>query len=300
MNSSKFRIGVAQMDCVLGDLATNLATITDYVLRAEAQRVRLLVFPELALSGYSVRGRFHEMAVTIDSPEVERLRELSCRVSIAIGLIEETDDIDFFNSALYLSGGKIRHIHRKLYPPTYGVFEEKRYFGVGHQVRAFDTRLARMSMLVCGDCWHLGLPYLAVHDGADVLLFMAASSMEGLAETVDSRMAWHQLNRCCALTMGAFVVFANRAGSEEGLNFWGSSQIILPNGEVMAEGKQGQPDLVVAEVDMSALRKQRIALPFRRDDQLETTIRLARDVLERKRAREQIFVSELDEADLVE
>lgn len=291
----KLRVGVAQMECELGNLAKNLERMEEFVAQAEADQIDLLVFPELALSGYSVRGRFHEMAVRLDSPEVLRLRELSRRVPMAVGLIEETQDIEFYNSAVYFADGKIRHVHRKIYLPTYGVFEEKRFFAQGRDMQAFDTRYGRMAMLVCGDCWHLPLPYTAVHDGADLLLFLVASSREGLAESVDSAAGWHRLNQTYALTMGAFVIFSNRAGSEEGLNFYGASQIVLPNGEIACQAAFDRPDLIAADLDMSQLRRQRIILPFRRDDHLETTLRLTREVMVRKSERQRRFVSEFEE-----
>lgn len=295
MEARRFRVGIAQMDCVLADVEANLKLVEEFVERAASQQVDLLVFPELALSGYLVRERFHEVATRLDSPAVERLRELSHRMSLVVGILEETEDVDFFNSAVYLSKGAIRHLHRKIYLPTYGRFDERRYFGAGTEVEAFDTSLGRLAMLVCGDCWHLSVPYMAVHDGADVLLVLAASSKQGLAGTVHPRTAWENLNYIYALTMGSFVVFANRAGVEEGLQFWGGSQVVLPDGQVAAQGALDEPDLVVADIDPAVLRRQRIVLPFRRDDQLELTERLAARVLKRKARRRRSFVSELEE-----
>lgn len=295
MEARRFRVGIAQMDCVLADVEANLKLVEEFVDRAAAEQVDLLVFPELALSGYLVRERFHEVSTRLDSPAIERLRELSHTMALVVGILEETEDVEFFNSSIYLSKGAIRHLHRKVYLPTYGRFDERRYFGAGSEVQAFDTVLGRMAMLVCGDCWHLTLPYMAVHDGADVLLVLAASSKQGLAGTVHPRTAWENLNYTYALTMGSFVVFANRAGVEEGLHFWGGSQVVLPDGRVAAQGALDAPDLVVADIDPAVLRRQRIVLPFRRDDQLELTERLAAGILKRKARRRRSFVSELEE-----
>src|SRR6185369_632150 len=82
------------------------------------------VFPELALSGYFLKDLVPEVARRIDSPEIKRLIELSRGISIAIGFVEESDGYNFFNSALYLEDGAIRHLHRKVYLPTYGLFDE--------------------------------------------------------------------------------------------------------------------------------------------------------------------------------
>ena len=241
------------------------------------------------------KERFTEVALRLDSPEIERLKTLSQEVPIVTGFVEETPDVNFFNSAIYLSGGKIRHLHRKVYPPTYGIFEEKRYFGAGDEVAAFDTDLGRMAMLVCGDCWHLPLPYLAAHDGADTLLFLAASSDEGLSPTISSRKAWERMNQSYALTLSCFVVFANRAGTEGDLHFWGGSHIVLPDGNMLVQGKFGEPDLVIGEADPSMMRRQRIILPFRRDDSLDFVLHLGERIYQAKARHRDAFLTKLTE-----
>lgn len=274
----RFRIGLAQADTEPGRVDENLRRISDYVERARDEDVNLLLFPELALTGYLVRERFADVAVHLESPEIDRLRELSRDVSLAVGFIEETDDARFFNSAIMLTEGEIVHLHRKVYPPTYGMFDERRYFGAGSTVSAFPTPWGRMALLICGDCWHLALPYLAARDGADVLLVLAASSEEGLSPSVKSREAWLRLNQTYALTLSCFVVFVNRAGSEGDLHFWGGSHIAKPDGNILVEGAVGKPDFVVTELDLRMVRQQRIVLPFRRDDDMELTIRVARRI----------------------
>ncbi len=289
---SKFIAAVGQLDTVLADVKANLQLIEEQVAQALERGAGLILFPELALSGYSVGAKFSEVSTRLNCPEMRRLRTLSRKIDICLGFIEETDDVDFFNSSVYLSGGDILHLHRKIYLPTYGRFDERRYFGQGRDLSAFNTRFGRMAMLICGDCWHLPMPYLAVHDGADILLVLAASSEQGLAETVHPRKAWNAMNHSTALTMNSFVLFANRAGVENDLQFWGGSRIILPDGNVLSEGAPNQQDLIAAEIDMQLMRQQRIILPFRRDDQLELTLRLGQRILERKEHRQRLFVNE--------
>jgi len=289
---STLRVGVAQMDCVLGDVEANLDIVAEFVAQARDGGVELLVFPELALSGYAVGSKFSDAAVRPQGPKAKRLRELSREVDIAVGFIEETEDHEFFNSALYLSGGKVRHVHRKIYLPTYRLFEEKRYFAAGSIVRAFDTRWGRMAMLVCGDAWHLTLPYLAVHDGADLLMIHAASPVEGLAPSIPCEDAWERMNRSYALTLSSFVVFSNRAGQEAGLEFWGGSHIVLPDGNMAGKAKIGSADLLVRDLDLGMLRSQRLILPFRRDDSLPFTLQLGRLIQQSKEARRNGFMSE--------
>lgn len=268
-----------------------MAITADYVEQAEAQDVDVLLFPELALSGYPAGAWYADCSLTVNSPHVRRLRELSKKVAIVTGFIEETEDVQFYNSAMYLSGGQIRHVHRKLYPPNYRLFDEGRYFGTGWTVQAFDTPWARMAILICGDCWHLPLPYMAVHDGADVLLFLAASSNEGLSRTVSCQYAWERMNRSYALTLSSFVVFANHAGVKDDLHFWGGSHMVLPDGNFLAQAQIGEPELLITELDMDMLRRQRLILPFRRDDKLSLTVDMGQRILAQKGQRRDGFAS---------
>lgn len=288
MGGNGLRIGIGQIECVRNDLARNLDRIADMVDRAQAENADLLVFPELALTGYLVDSRFSEAAVKLDGPQLDRLRELSQRVDISVGLIEETNASLFYNSAVFLERGKVKHVHRKIYPPTYGMFDERRYFAAGWDVSAFDATYGRMAMLICGDAWHIPLAYLAANDGADVLIILGASSREGLTKTTSCPDAWHAVCRTYALTLSCFVVFANLAGEDGDHHFWGGSFVAGPDGNLIAQSETSEPDLVLADIDFSALRQQRIKLPFRRDDSLVHTIQTAQRVLRAKTRRDRV------------
>lgn len=290
--TKQFRMGVCQMASEVADMDANFERTRDAVLKAKELGIQVLLFPELGLSGYKVGDRFHEVALRLDSPIMNELRALSQDVAIVQGFVEETSDLQFFNSSVYLSQGEIRHVHRKIYPPNYGIFDERRYFGAGVEVRAFDTRHGRMAMLICGDCWHLSLPYLAAHDGADVLLILAASPDEGLGPTNSCRAAWERMTQSYALTLSCFVGFSNHAGYHGGLHFWGGSHIIGPDGNIMNQANIGAPDLIYSDVDMTRLRTQRMILPFRRDDSLGYTIEAGKRILRNKFKRRDHFVAE--------
>ena len=279
--STRFAIG--QIVCERGDLDGNLERILAAVEQARAQEADHIVFPELALTGYIVGPEFAESAVTLRSPLIDRLRDASKGIAISVGFIEETPNALFYNSAACFEEGKILHLHRKVYLPTYGSFDERRYYGAGSRVQAFDTSGVRMAMLICGDAWHLSLPYLASHDGADVIAILAASSEEGLMDTCSCEDAWQRICQSYALTLSCFVVFVNQAdGSLPGLHVWGGSFVAGPDGKIVAHSGTDGPDLIVADLDRKALRQQRIRLPFRRDDSLVHTIETAQRVLARK------------------
>lgn len=284
-NGRFLRIGIAQMHPVLGDVAANLNKLEEFVDRAVAANVDLLVTAELALTGYPVGSWFSSASIDRSSPDFERLKELSERLPIIVGLIEETEDVEFFNSAVYLSGGRVQHLHRKIYLPTYREFDERRYFMAGWTVSAFDTPWCRMGMLICGDCWHLGLPYLLAHDGADVFIVLAASAVTGLTSAISTRDAWERMNRSYALTLSNFVVFANLVGEIGGTKFWGGSHVVLPDGRLLEQAGFEDEELLVATLDLNLLRQQRLILPFRRDDSLALTTELGREILHRKSQR---------------
>lgn len=279
------RLGIAQMHSQPAELTSNLDKLAEFVDQAAEADADLLVTPELALTGYPVGSWFASASTGASSPELERLKELSRRVPLIVGLIEETEETEFFNSAVYLEDGLVRHLHRKIYLPTYRQFDERRYFMSGWSVNAFDTPWCRMGMLVCGDSWHLGLPYLLAHDGADVIVVLAASAVTGLTNAISTRDAWERMNRSYALTLSNFVVFANLVGEVNGTEFWGGSHVVLPDGSFLAQASFDAEELLVTELDLNKLREQRLILPFRRDDSLSLTTELGHQILRRKNRR---------------
>lgn len=288
--TGKFRIGIGQIPSLRGKVDHNLTLIEDAVDRAAGQGLSLVIFPELALTGYIVDSRFADLAVRLDSEAIDRLKEMSRKIDVILGFIEETPAAIFYNSSMHLSGGKILHLHRKIYLPTYGRFDERRYYGTGWDVSSYDTAYMRTAMLICGDAWHLPLAYLAAHGGADLLIIIAASSEEGLAETTPAPDAWRALCSSYALTLSCFVVFANLAhGEKSEYTFWGGSFVAGPDGQFIAESRTAEADLLAAELDPRELRNQRIRLPFRRDDSLAHTLELGRRVLNAKLKRDRNY-----------
>lgn len=154
----KFKVALAQVDSALGDVKTNIKHHLTFVERAKRLGANLVVFPELSITGYTVRDINWDVAI---DPQVSPLlKELKVKksISIILGGIEESKDFGIFNSAFYIEGGTVTHTHRKIYPPTYGMFEEMRYFNQGRSLVPFDTRWGRLGVLICEDLWHISLP----------------------------------------------------------------------------------------------------------------------------------------------
>jgi predicted amidohydrolase len=268
-----FTAVLAQIKPKLGCVADNLTAIEREIDRARETRADLIVFPELALSGYFLKDLVPEAALRIDSPEILHLIELSRGISIVIGFVEETDDYHFFNSALYLENGAIRHLHRKVYLPTYGLFDEQRYLARGEAFRAFDTKFGRFGMLICEDMWHLSASYILAMDGATTLICLSSSPARGIeGESLGSATAWQKLVSTTAMFLNCRVLYCNRVGFEDGVNFWGGSEFIAPSGESIVRGLLLEEDFVTARVDEGALRRERIFSPMMRDENLFVTM----------------------------
>jgi predicted amidohydrolase len=265
-------LGLAQIYPKIGDVAHNLNLHLDTVEAAAAHGVELLVFPELSLTGYNLQDLTYEVALTPDAqnPIFAPLLAASAErhMDLMVGFVDRDVRGRYFIAAAYLSEGKVLHVHHKVYLPTYALFDEGRYFALGDGVRAFDTRFGRLGMLICEDFWHVSPPYLLWLDGADMLLLHSASPGRGL-DSGDrlSSARWVQLaNQAYGSLFTSFVVHCNRVGYEDGLNFWGGSVVIDPDGEVMAAGPQYEEALVVASLDLNEIRRTRARLPLLRDE----------------------------------
>lgn len=280
-----FTAVLAQIKPKLGCIADNLSIIEKEILKAREAGANLIIFPELALTGYFLKDLVPEVALRIDSPEISRLIELSRDISIAIGFVEETDDYNFFNSALYLEGGEVRHLHRKVYLPTYGLFDEQRYLARGEQFRAFDTKFGRFGMLICEDMWHLSSSYILAMDGATTLICLSSSPSRGIeGDSLGSATAWQKLTSTTAMFLNCRVLYSNRVGYEDGVNFWGGSEYIAPSGESIISGSLLEEDFIIARVDEGSLRRERIFSPMMRDENLFVTMQeLGRIAQERGR-----------------
>lgn len=281
-----FRLAVAQIAPTLGDLEKNLTLHEKMARQAIDQSANLLVFPELSLTGYFLKDQVPSVALRADSPLLQRFRELSSRVAMVLGFVEEAPDHRFYNAAAYLEGGEIRHIHRKVYLPTYGIFDEARYLAAGDRVRAFDTALGRMAILICEDLWHPAAPAIAAWDGAEILICPSASPGRGLgqAEPFQNATTWERTLRTCGDLLTSYVVYANRVGYEDGACFWGGSEVVTPGGEPLAKARYLEEDLLLAEMDPGCLRRARVANPLLRDERMELTLRELSRIIQARQA----------------
>lgn len=264
------RLALAQISTKLGDVAANLDKHMEYIRRARRADAGLVVFPELSLTGYVLQDLASAVACrpAPEDPVFSQLMKASREIDLAVGFVEEDVRNRFYISSAYLSRGEVVHVHRKVYLPTYGMFDEGRFFALGDRVQAFDTHFGRIGMLICEDFWHASPPYLLWLDGADLFLFMSSSPGRGLGTGAEMQTArWvERVNRGYANIFTAFVAHTNKVGFEDGLNFWGGAMVFDPNGRQIAKGPYHEEALTVCELDLNQLHRTRARLPLLRDE----------------------------------
>jgi predicted amidohydrolase len=282
------KVGVFQTDPVLLDVKTNLAATIEKIEAAKAKGVDLLVFPELSLTGYFVRERYHEAALRMDSPEIRQLAGATKGTAAVVGFIEESPAMNFYNSALVAVDGEILFAYRKLNLPNYGVFEERKIFSGGKHVRVFKLKGLTIAPFICNDLWHPSLPYLGVTQKADIFITMFNSSRGSMGDEFSNIESWNIINRFYSRVFGVYNLCANRVGcevfedlrSDEGkqtdcapeavdanpFRFWGGSEIINPFGQAIITAALFDPDAIFADISRDIVRKKRIMLPYLRND----------------------------------
>jgi len=209
----------------------NRSNLNDVLTLIEANKdADVVVFPELALSGYLLQDKLYE-----DAWKIEELNDLA-RASVACDIVIGAalwDNDNVYNSALYFSKGSLLHIHHKNYLPTYGMFEEGRYFVAGETIISFSTPYGKAIMVVCEDLWHAETIATISASDAEVVYVLAASPARNFSdEGISIESQWDALLKSTALLSHNYVVFVNRVGFEDGLGFWGGSRVITPMGTI--------------------------------------------------------------------
>ncbi len=271
------KIALVQFTPRLGDVAANLDRLEAEAAGAAAAGAGLVLFPELALTGYRLRDLVPLVALRLDrpGPVLDRLRALSRRVPFVLGLVEESADHRFYNSAAYFEDGELRHVHRKVYLPTYGMFDEAMDFAPGERLCAFETRFGRAGLLVCEDIWHPVAATVLAQDGATLLLVLAASPLRGLGAgtgllSADSvRQLVQSLSRFN--TLPAF--YCNRSGFEDGIGFAGASFATGPSGQLLGEAPTLEEARLLLDFDPEETRLARAAYPLVRDERINVLVR---------------------------
>jgi predicted amidohydrolase len=298
------RIVLAQVAPQLGLFDANLARHHEILDAAREQDADLVVFPELGLTGYLLQDLAAEVAIRLDDPRLVELAAATRGLSAVVSFVEESGDHRLFIAAALLEDGAIRHVHRKLFLPTYGLFDERRFFAAGDLLRATPSRLGiGVGLAVCEDFWHLTVPQLLALDGAQILVNVSSSPGRDLAATnevgLGTATSWRTLMRTYAQLTTSVVVFCNRVGVDESISFWGGSEVIAPNGQALFSAPFFEEGVYTVDVPLADLRRERLALPLLRDERPELQVReLTRIVAERAGLASDSTADDLAEAGL--
>jgi predicted amidohydrolase len=288
------KVAIYQTSPVFLDLEANLEDVIMKIQEGRGKGANLIIFPELALTGYFLGPRYHEVALRLDSKEIQRLVAATRGTAAVVGFVEESPSMNFYNSALVAVDGEILFAYRKLNLPNYGVFEERKYFSPGKQVPVFKYHDLSIAVFICNDVWHPSLPYLGICQKADVFVTILNSTQGSMGSEFSNIDSWGIINTFYARIFGIYNVCANRVGSEtievkaavtegSGLHtagveddrasrtrtsysFWGGSEVVNPFGEHVAKAALHEPDEIMAEISRDLLRQKRILLPYLRND----------------------------------
>jgi len=270
----RFEIALVQFAPRKGDVDANLLSVGNALETLAANRAGfadVVVFPEASLSGYFVEGGVRDVALQARDV-LKRLQKLakaaapkSREFDIVLGFYETDGDGTLYNSALYATLGKqprIRHVHRKLFLPTYGVFDEERFVSRGRNVGAFDTPHGRAAILICEDAVHSLSTTVAALRGAQIIYIPSASPGRGMEDfEPDNVRMWRDIIRVAAAEHGVFIAYAGLVGFEGGKGFTGASRLVGPFGDLRVEAPFSGPAILHARVDLEDVAVARAALP---------------------------------------
>ncbi len=275
-------LAIVQFKPGKGDYAGNLAHVGEIFAQMDSMspRPQVAFLPETAVSGYFLEGGVRDHAVTAGT----LVRDLDDRYRVAVPSLEPMDvglgfyeiwNNSIYNSALYVTlGGDapiVRHVHRKVFLPTYGLFDEERFVDRGFEIRAFDTSWGRAAMLVCEDAWHSLSATIAALDGAQVIFIPSASPARGLFPRNDDRAGpaslerWERLARDISSEHGVFTALVQLVGVEGGKTFTGGSVVAGPKGDIKLRAPLWEEAIATVSLDTAELTRSRVELPLLTD-----------------------------------
>ncbi|RKY89748.1 carbon-nitrogen hydrolase [candidate division KSB1 bacterium] len=261
----KLTVGLAQIDCKLGNIKKNLEKHISFIREARKNNAELVVFPELSLSGYFLKELVSEVGLKRDSEEINFLKkETIAGPDLVFGFVEECDS-KYYNTSLYISKGEVSGYHRKIFLPNYGMFDEMRDFSKGNELSLINTAFGKVGIEICEDTWHPIITETMVRYGAKILIFLQASPSRFNKDGNISMSKDYLICKFYSMIYGVYILMVNRVGYENGINFWGGSAVFKPGGEILCKGSQFNEELVIEKIDLEMIRYARLGFPLLRD-----------------------------------
>ena len=252
---------IAQTGPKLGNKERNLKQISEQASKARKKNVDLLIFPELHLTGYTMRDEVSHLAESISGPSTRKVETLAREhdVHIVFGMPEESEVKGVIhNTAVFVGPKGLVGRYRKIHLPTHSVFEERRYYRPGQEASVFRTDIGIIGLNICYDLYFPELTRLQALQGAELVVCISASP--GLRRRFFEGFC---LSR--AMENAVYLAYVNRVGIEEGLQFWGGSRVIAPNGSVLAQCKYDVEEFQICKVDLGEVSRARAFIPTIKD-----------------------------------
>jgi len=268
-----FRLAIAQIESKFGDLAYNIEKHARVAKESCNSGANMVLFPELGLSGYSLRDLSYNLAVRPDGNEMRPIIEASKEIAIFCSFPEMCPDhVVRISGCLYI-GGEIAQIYRKIHLPTHGLFEEARYFGKGNTIRAFDTPFGRLGIMICRDLWHPEEAYVLSRDGAEMIIACSAIPARVLGKNGFSvKKFFERTTGNIAFTNQVFLASTNKVGYEDGVAFFGNSVVFGPDGHELAILPELVEHVQIVYIDSSVLAKARYNMSLYRESDFGTVL----------------------------
>jgi predicted amidohydrolase len=260
-------IKLAQFKPILGDTKKNTERHFQIIDKAIKDKVDIVVFPELSLTGYYLKDLVSDVAINENDKIFKDFLEKSKDISIIFGFVYEDEYNLFYNAAAFLEDGEIKHIHKKVYLPNYTMFEEARYFASGETFTAFDTKNFKAGLLICEDALHLSSLYILSQQGVHTLFVISNSPVRGaFDDDLYSKKFWNTTLEFISGNLTMNVIFVNRAGIEDGISFWGGSSVYSALGNKILELPLLEEKEEIIKLETDLVRRARINSPYYRDE----------------------------------
>jgi len=253
------RVALCQMNATVGDIEANAAKISEGIRAARDARAELVLFPELALTGYPPEDLLLKEHFLADArAALEQLASNTHGVPAIVGYPERAEDV--FNAAALLADGRVHAVYRKVYLPNYGVFDEQRYFQAGPAGAVLDIGAERVGLTVCEDIWEPGPPASEEELAGATLILNISASPYHAGKGIERERMFAQRARDGL----ACVAFCGLVGGQDELVFDGHSCVVDQTGTTIARAGQFREELLVCDVDLHAAAAARLRDPSHR------------------------------------
>jgi predicted amidohydrolase len=262
-------ITLAQIKPVLGDINKNAEIHFRLIEEAIDKKSDIIIFPELSLTGYSLRDLIFDVSLNTKSKIFEKFKEYSKNISVIVGFVYEDERHMFYNASGYFEDGNLVYLHKKVFLPNYTMFEESRYFSKGNRIESFNTKFFKAAILICEDALHISTLFSLSRQNIDTVFIVSNSPARGIfKDSFYSQTLWDNTIKFIATNLSVNVIFVNRVGVEEGVTFWGGSKVVSANGKKALELDLFAEMVKNVKLSKNDLRAARIFSPFSKDEDL--------------------------------